>query len=460
MPRAKEAGDKLPEGMDRLPSGKYRWRVTVGYRNGKQVRVTGASDTLKEAKLDRAKAIADYERRVLAMPDRVTVKDYALRWLEVQDVRPNTRKMYAHELSYALEVVGDMPLRDVRPTHIKDALATLKNRVMGSAAAKKRGVKLHTMSTRTLGKVRTRLHSIFAAAQADQRIYTNPVEATKRIKGQDGGDARQGVALDFDQAARLHELGDALHAAGVCRLWVAIFTAVSIGLRRGEVMGLRIEDVDLEKNLLTIRQNLISVDGVIQISKPKTRQSTRDIPIPPSLRVALEQQCAAMQEEASIRGERLRADAPLFATVTGEYTQPDNLYRALKGVLAWSNPNGAVNKPRAKRGAKTRVVTVQRSELERRLKTVPIAHRARLEAIINDGAALPRISPHDLRHTAGTQMLRRKMPFEVVSKVLGHAKVSITLDVYRHVLESETKAEMVDLYPLRAARVVGVAPMN
>ena len=44
-------------------------------------------------------------------------------------------------------------------------------------------------------------------------------------------------------------------------------------------------------------------------------------------------------------------------------------------------------------------------------------------------------------------MLRRKMPVEVVSKILGHADVSITLNVYRHVLESEKEAEMVDLFP-------------
>ena len=43
----------MPEGIDKLPSGKYRWRVTVGYREGKQVRATGAALTLKQAKLDK-----------------------------------------------------------------------------------------------------------------------------------------------------------------------------------------------------------------------------------------------------------------------------------------------------------------------------------------------------------------------------------------------------------------------
>lgn len=62
------------------------------------------------------------------------------------------------------------------------------------------------------------------------------------------------------------------------------------------------------------------------------------------------------------------------------------------------------------------------------------------------GESLPDIKPHDLRHTAATLMLRRKVPVEVVSKILGHARVSITLDIYRHVMDNETRALMVDLF--------------
>jgi integrase len=58
-------------------------------------------------------------------------------------------------------------------------------------------------------------------------------------------------------------------------------------------------------------------------------------------------------------------------------------------------------------------------------------------------------------------MLRRGMPVEVVSKILGHARVSITMDTYRHVLESEMRAEMVDLFekPVPVRNVVFV-PLN
>lgn len=70
------------------------------------------------------------------------------------------------------------------------------------------------------------------------------------------------------------------------------------------------------------------------------------------------------------------------------------------------------------------------------------------------------MTPHHLRHTAATLMLKRKTPVEVVSRILGHAKVSITMDIYRHVLESETKAVMVDLFdtplPVRKSETVMV----
>ena len=114
-----------------------------------------------------------------------------------------------------------------------------------------------------------------------------------------------------------------------------------------------------------------------------------------------------------------------MATQQGEYTHPDNLERALHSLLKWTDP--------------TNIKTLERS--------VNRKHHTALETVILSGVAVPRIRLHDLRHTAGTLLLRRGMPVEVVSKILGHARVSITLDVYRHVIDSEKKAVMVDLFP-------------
>jgi integrase len=80
------------------------------------------------------------------------------------------------------------------------------------------------------------------------------------------------------------------------------------------------------------------------------------------------------------------------------------------------------------------------------LRGIPREHRARLEAAILAGEKLPEISPHDLRHIAGKLMLRRKFPLEVVNKPLGHADITMTYRVYRHVLESEKREHVIDLF--------------
>lgn len=66
--------------------------------------------------------------------------------------------------------------------------------------------------------------------------------------------------------------------------------------------------------------------------------------------------------------------------------------------------------------------------------------RASLKAVVSAGEALPEISPHDLRHTYATLMLRRGVQLEVVSKLLGHADPVITLRVYRKVGSDELEA--------------------
>lgn len=130
----------------------------------------------------------------------------------------------------------------------------------------------------------------------------------------------------------------------------------------------------------------------------------------------------------------------MFATETGEYTHPDNFSRSLECLLAWSDPDKIT---------------------PRRFKALPVKVRSRLEVIIKSAEKLPDLSPHDLRHTAAPLMLRRKVPVEVVSRILGHARVSITLDVYRHVLDSEKEQVMVDLFdtplPVRQIRAVSLS---
>jgi integrase len=433
--RAKKDEAKAGNGQGsvyELASGKWRWQVTLGYTpQGKRQTASGVCANKGLAEVAKSQAIADFSRGLLGASENITVSAYADKWLSRQKgLEANSLLAYRRELNYGLDHLAKMKLKAVKPHHIKDTLMALSEKTMEQGLGRGK-----PMAGRTLGKVRTRLKALFREAVSDGLIYVNPCDSVKRVKGQDTEPV--GFALDEVQMTRLHELGLTLYEAGVCRLFPAIFTAACLGLRRGEVFGLRWQDVDLKKNVLRIRQNLKTPGGKPVLGELKTRHSKRDVPIPLSLRSIF----LMHQEKQTLERERAKTfwndTGAVFATEYGDYTDPSNLNRALTNLCEWSDKSK---------------LTVKK------LLAVPVDARPKLESIIKAGERLPELTPHALRHTAATLMLKRKTPVEVVSRILGHAKVSITMDIYRHVLDSEKEQTMPDLFdaPLPVREVQSV----
>ena len=400
--------------------GKWRWQVTVGYKpNGKRLSVSGRADSKTQAQTVMTQALADHARGLLAAPESITVSDYADKWLNRQKhLSANSLRAYRGELDYALQYIGKVRLRDVRPTHLKDLMVKLSEQVMAGLG--------QTMAPRTQSKVLTRLRSLFREAVSDQIIYVSPVEGVRKVKTPSA--EAVGTVLDFGQAARFQEVGQALYGADLCRLWPALFTAVSVGLRRGEVMGLAWEQVDFKKGVLHIRQQLKVEHGKPVLGTLKTQHSRRDVFIPESLRLLLQGLRERQEAERAVLGSVWRETGAVFATTDGGWTHPANLTRALSHIIEWSEPSAIEKRARAVRAV------------------VSSDALACLEAVARAGDKLPDLSPHDLRHTYATLALRRKVPPEVVSKTLGHARVSITMDIYRHVLDSERRDHLIDLF--------------
>ena len=442
-PKKRKQGNGLGTKTE-LPDGRYRWQITVGFdQDNNQKRVSGTAENKTAAQLAIQQALTDHARGQLVLPNKITVKEYALRWLERQkSIADSTRESYKAVLGYAFEQLGNSKITEVKTLHVRDALAQLADRpALGGLGTGR------TLSSRTLTQIRRLLRAVFREALEDGLIHKDPTVAVKRVKVD--RTEHPGIALDIPEVARFQEIGEALYAAGLCRLWAALFTALNTGLRRGEVMGLRWQDIDLEHGLLNVRQNL-----TVNLGKPilkqftKTQAGQRTVPIPDSLKQVLERHRAWLEVQLSVCGVTLSGKTPVFATAEGNYTHPDNLARALRDLLDWSNP-GAVKRNRGK--GKTVQVNFQE-----RLRGVPTDARAQLELAVLAGEALPRISPHDLRHTCGTLWLRNDVRLEVVSKWLGHADIGVTLRIYRHVLPSETRAFKVDFFeaaiPVRAVR--------
>ncbi len=427
-------------------NGKARWQIILD-----GVRHRGLSPNKSEAEKAIQLTRADHDRGVLAHPNKTTLEEFTAKVIARQKhLRSRSAKLFRNEMQYALDVemgkskipLGKMFIKDIYASHLKDVLSTLADKKMKGQRGK---LTERTMAVRTLAKVLTRLRQVFREAVTEQLIVFSPAESLKvsRIVPQLRDIEPVGTTLDFQQLARFQELGDAMFEVGLCRMWAMLFTVVSVGLRKGEALGLSWDNLNLEKGILKVRSTRGLDDGKVFEDKPKTPKSNRDIRMPPSLvsllKVHLEQQ-KRDKENAGIAWQNSGA---VFASQVGAWIHPSQFHHALASVLKWSSPD----------------------DLEKRMRVVRKfgrkAEQARLEAVIRSGETLPRLRPHDLRHTYATLALRKGVPVEVVSKTLGHAKISITLDTYRHVLDSEMKEHVLDLFTLPIpTRVIAAVPLN
>jgi len=188
-----------------------------------------------------------------------------------------------------------------------------------------------------------------------------------------------------------------------------IFTAAYSGLRAGELLALRRQDIDPLKGTLTVRRALKDIDGVLEIGEVKTPASRRTVTLPASVTTLLREHLAKTQEQGGPASAD--ADALVFSSKMGKPLRHRLFYRRhfKPAVAGYSKPDGTVV-PGALPAAK---------------------HGLRF---------------HDLRHTAASLAIHAGAHPLLVSKMLGHSSVQITLDRYSHLMPnvSEALAEKLD----------------
>jgi integrase len=185
-------------------------------------------------------------------------------------------------------------------------------------------------------------------------------------------------ALDEAATAKL------LRAASDSRLSLPILLAVTTGLRRGEILGLRWKDVDFQNSSLAVRQSLEQTRDGLTFKQPKTAKGRRVVALPTLAVEGLKRHKLKQVTTKLAFGAAYQDHDLVCARDDGTPWPPDTFSSAFVGLI-------------------------RREEVQ----TVRF---------------------HDLRHTHATQLLRQGVHPKVVSERLGHATVGITLDVYSHVL--------------------------
>lgn len=224
----------------------------------------------------------------------------------------------------------------------------------------------------TVNKVYTVLKLVFDSAIVERKISESPFVHVKRPK-----ESRQEAAF-----LRRHELIQFLEAAKNDRLYVAMQLCAQTGLRRGEVMGLRWSDIEFDNNKIRVEKTLSTTKGGPYLTSPKTEASQRRLTLNGELRGLLMSHRIAQMEEAKLAGNKFLDKDFVFSTLTGEPIDPSNFYRSVRRVCR--------------------------------------------------KAGLPEHGPHVLRHTFATLLLEDGVPIHVVSRILGHTNIRITVDIYGH----------------------------
>jgi len=181
------------------------------------------------------------------------------------------------------------------------------------------------------------------------------------------------------------ELETVLETASDNQFYPVIYTAVSTGLRRAELLALRWRDIDFDSESILVSRTLHKGHGVIEFKEPKTEHSRRRVSMTPKLVAFLTEYKAEKESLFLHLGHLLRPDELIFANVEGKPIDP--------GVLSHNFAR--------------------------------IAKRAGLE----------NVRFHDLRHTFASLMLLRGAKPKVISEALGHSSVAFTMDVYSHIIE-------------------------
>jgi integrase len=185
-------------------------------------------------------------------------------------------------------------------------------------------------------------------------------------------------AVSFLDAARRHPL----HAAFVLVL--------ALGLRRGEVLGIPWEQVDLENGTVRVRQQLQRVDGELRLTQVKTRRSGRMVPLPDLCVRALRRRKAEQGADRLAAGEQWQETGLVFTTRHGTPVEPRNL-------------------------ARTFDLLCERSRVRR-------------------------IRLHDTRHTCASLLAAAGTHPRTIMAILGHSQIGVTMNVYTHVATEDQRA--------------------
>ena len=340
-----------------------RWRALVDLgadASGKRQRKKVSGRTRAEVLLKLREVQRDAEDGLAAGGRHLTVGALGEEWLRHSSGELSATTLEVRTWAVRQHLVPALGARRVRQLSAEDVSLFLQDLALAGYARA------------SLEKVRGVLIQVLRHAERQGLVARN----VAALVPTPAGPRAEGRSLTVGQARVL------LEAAKGHPLEAAFVLGLTCGLRPGELLGLKWEDVDLDQGVLRISRAVSRVGGTAQLGPTKTASSRRQLRLPAGTGDALRQHRVLQLARQAVMGEHWADLDLVFPTSRGTLLDPANLRRALRSVT--------------------------------------------------EKAGLGRWHPHELRHSAASLLSAAGVPLEEVADVLGHASTRVTSATYRH----------------------------
>ncbi|WP_435055924.1 tyrosine-type recombinase/integrase [Micromonospora aurantiaca (nom. illeg.)] len=327
-------------------------------------------------------------QRGVPVPDRAwKLADYLPYWLAayVTDLKPTTARGYESAVRLHLApALGTKRLDGLQVQHVKVFMDEFRRKCLCCAAGLDKSRRPNRRccsvgrccerypSTRQIQFVHAVLRNALQHAMREELVSRNVAKLVRVPSPR----YRVGKGLSVDQVRML------LAAAEGHRLYPLYVVAATLGLRRGELLGLRWSDLDLDNGTATVGQTVQRAGGKLRLQDTKTEGSDSVLPLPDwTWLVLLDHQERQRRERARL-AEVWQEHGLVFPSEVGTPMEPRNLNRHFAGL--------------------------------------------------REAAGCPDVRLHDLRHTVVSLLMELGVPPHVVQAIARHADVKITLKIYSH----------------------------
>ena len=352
--------------------GRWEGRYTAGHdpETGKPIYKNVLGRTQTEAKSKLKAAIEETKSLDITKAGKYTVGAWMDEWFENYakvKVRPSSHQTYRGYIDNHIKPnIGKIPLEKLTSLELQKLYKKLleKGRVERiESKGQSKG-----LSPKTVRNIHQIIASAMKLAKEQEIVVSDPTE----------GCALPKLERKEMQTLLVEQLASFLREAKESGVFEFYYVELATGLRRGELLGLKWEDIDLEKGNLRVKRQVARINGEVTEAPLKTKNAYRTLPLAEDTIAVLKQQ-----------KKKVGSSHWVFPSPTGGPISPDSVLHMLHRVLKRTG--------------------------------------------------LPRVRFHDLRHTFATLALQNGVDIRTVSGMLGHFSAGFTLDTYAHVTTAAQK---------------------